>query len=118
MGATKTYGLTPEQAFEELRRNENADWPEAEAAELVSILRSRGCEVWKPLVDWEVKRLRTGVKALPPMTQLGALPLLRLLEPNIWIATGLGSRGVLYHAWIGKTLAAAILDGYPRLPTL
>ncbi len=28
-----------------------------------------------------------------------------------WIVGGLGARGLVYHAWVGQLLAAAILQG-------
>ena len=40
-----------------------------------------------------------------------------LLQCSWWIVGGLGARGLVYHAWLGKLLAQAILedseDGLP-----
>ncbi len=68
---------------------------------------------------------RSGVRALPPRTAGGSLPLLGRLEgavvrgsaaagaaaplPPVWVVAGLGSRGLVYHAWLGEQLARAVL---------
>jgi glycine/D-amino acid oxidase-like deaminating enzyme len=36
------------------------------------------------------------------------LPLIARASQKTWIVTGLGSKGLLYHAWLGKLLAKAI----------
>lgn len=28
----------------------------------------------------------------------------------VWLLVGLGARGLVYHAWLGKLMAAAVLD--------
>jgi glycine/D-amino acid oxidase-like deaminating enzyme len=36
---------------------------------------------------------------------------------NTWIFSGLGSKGLLHHAWIAKALSRAIVnDDYQQLP--
>jgi glycine/D-amino acid oxidase-like deaminating enzyme len=36
----------------------------------------------------------------------------------VWLLVGLGARGLLYHAWLGKLMAAAVLSnseaGFPH----
>ncbi|MCY3974080.1 MAG: FAD-dependent oxidoreductase [Simkaniaceae bacterium] len=39
------------------------------------------------------------------------LPLIGRLRKNVWIITAMGSFGLLYHAFTGKTLAIAIKEG-------
>jgi len=52
-------------------------------------------------------------RALPERTQLGSIPIIDQLgtsnKCNIWLYTGLGSRGILYHAWLSQQLAKAIV---------
>ncbi|GJQ11829.1 hypothetical protein GpartN1_g3620.t1 [Galdieria partita] len=52
-------------------------------------------------------------RALPERTQLGSIPIVDLAgkfkECNMWLYTGLGSRGILYHAWLSQQLAKAIV---------
>jgi len=60
-----------------------------------------------------------GVRALPERTPAGALPLAGRLrgpgageeegQPRAWALLGLGARGLVYHALLGKELAAAVL---------
>jgi len=38
--------------------------------------------------------------------------------PPVWLLLGLGARGFVYHAWLGKVLAAAVInDDEALLPT-
>ena len=38
-------------------------------------------------------------------------------SPHVWMLVGLGSRGLLYHAWLGRMLAECVMDGREeRLP--
>lgn len=39
----------------------------------------------------------------------------RLLCCRWWIVGGLGARGLVYHAWLGKLLAQAVLQGSDTL---
>ena len=57
-------------------------------------------------------QLRSGVRALPPRTQDGAVPLVGRVgrgegkEPA-WVVTGLGSRGLVYHGLFGEAVGRA-----------
>jgi hypothetical protein len=59
------------------------------------------------------------VRALPPRSQLGSVPLAGRLPPWLgnpegrpwWLLVGLGARGLVYHGWLGRQLAAAALAG-------
>ncbi len=48
---------------------------------------------------------RSGVRVAP---NVGHYPCLKQLRPNVWIITGMGSRGLLYHALFAKQLKEAI----------
>lgn len=85
------------------------------------------------LGDWGVAAVEWGVRAQPPRTRHGRLPLLGRLPdsfvgggagdgdgsgdaqppaaPVWWVFVGLGARGIVYHAFLGKALAAAVLGG-------
>lgn len=68
---------------------------------------------------WRVAGVRTGVRALPPRDQLGSLPLAGKIgsEQNLWVVGGLGARGLVYHAWLGKLMAQAVLsDDQSKIP--
>lgn len=55
--------------------------------------------------------MRSGVRALPPRSAAGSLPLAGKLEAgrNWWVVAGLGARGLVYHAWLGRLIAQAVL---------
>lgn len=65
--------------------------------------------------------MRTGVRALPPRTPYGSIPLAGRVQdggegqPPCWVLVGLGARGLVYHALLGKWLAAAVRADDPRL---
>lgn len=85
-------GPDPEKALADIRKKVSAFFPRVEEMEMV------GCEA--------------GVRASSQKTHL---PLVGKVADKIWFATGLGSKGLLYHAWIGDTLSQAILKNDPSL---
>ncbi|KXZ42873.1 hypothetical protein GPECTOR_113g285 [Gonium pectorale] len=142
VGATKRYGWSARQALEACMRSEYAAerTRAAEAAEVdatgpgaapaaaavadvavdamadaaaTEALRAAACGVWAPLSGWEVARVREGVRALPPRTSAGSLPLLGRVAPgrSWWLVGGLGSRGLVYHGLLGRLAAEAALSG-------
>ncbi|EFJ51714.1 hypothetical protein VOLCADRAFT_87449 [Volvox carteri f. nagariensis] len=147
VGATKSYGWTPEAALAACGLTAGAGFgpPAAamdgvaaaaaavdravaeeeepkvavEAAAAVEALRQSACGVWAPLSNWQVAAVREGVRALPPRTTHGSLPLLGRLaaERPWWLVAGLGSRGLVYHGWLARLTADAVLydkeDGIP-----
>lgn len=114
IGATKEYDLTVEQAFAELTRNANKAWDQEYVKTVESYLHEKGNAIWTPISKWKIHELKTGVRALPPKTQLGSLPLIGHLPPDVWILTGLGSRGVLYHAYLASILVDSIILQNPQ----
>ncbi|KAL8130208.1 hypothetical protein V2J09_019363 [Rumex salicifolius] len=77
-----------------------------------------------PIIEkWRVEGVRAGLRAMPPVTLYGSLPLVGSIddlvgskgESRYWIIGGLGSRGLLYHGWVGKLTAQAVLAGNPAL---
>ena len=96
--------------------------PDVQAAE--ECLRSPLSDMHPPIAEAPVERVRAGVRALPRRTHNGYVPLVDLLPsdklssthtqddlPQTWIFTGLGSRGLTHHAFLGRRLARAILSG-------
>lgn len=86
------------------------------------------------LRDWEVSSVQWGVRAQTARTRHGRLPLVGRLpdaavsggggadmaaagpaqdqqQAAVWVFVGLGARGIVYHALLGKALAGAVLDG-------
>ncbi|KAL0055085.1 hypothetical protein WJX82_006839 [Trebouxia sp. C0006] len=113
VGATKQFGVTPEEALQECgRRVTQSD----ELAQAENLLRPKAEALWSPASTWQVARVRTGVRALPQNTIDGAVPLAGQLpstpkDKQRWIVGGLGARGLVYHAWLGKLVAQAVVEG-------
>ena len=62
--------------------------------------------VFYPLArDFEVLEIRAGARISLPK---GYRPIAEKLNPKTWVFTGLGSRGMLYHAYIGQQIAKEI----------
>ena len=75
-------------------------------------------------------QVKSGVRALPPRGPQGSMPLAGKVPAGSagqaaaeeqgrswWFVGGLGARGLVYHAWLGKLVAAAVADGdESRLP--
>jgi glycine/D-amino acid oxidase-like deaminating enzyme len=60
---------------------------------------------YPPAKEFEIVEIRSGVRMSP---KLGSQPLVAKVAPKIWVFSGLGSRGLLYHALLAKELAQEI----------
>ncbi len=60
--------------------------------------------MYPPLKDAKIIGCKAGVRASTP----DHMPLLKQLDPRTWVLTGMGSKGLLYHALYAKELAAAL----------
>lgn len=107
LGATKDWHSGPECG----------DVSAEEESLVQDELVQRAAQFYPRIKQWEVKSLRAGVRAMPPRTPLGALPLAgcvnKLVQPlqsetQWWLIGGLGSRGLIYHGWLGELVAAAV----------
>jgi glycine/D-amino acid oxidase-like deaminating enzyme len=85
LGATYEEGFDPKKA-EALREQIGAFYP--------------------PARDFEIVDVQKGVRIMP---QNGYLPLALPLSKKLWVFTGLGSRGLLYHGLYGKELSLEII---------
>lgn len=76
---------------------------------------------YPPIRHWLLQEAHAGVRAMAPRTPWGKLPLIGCVDeivrvkssrkhPYYWIFGGLGSRGLIYHAWLGKEIAQAIVS--------
>ncbi len=59
------------------------------------------------LGEAEVLSCRAGIRSTAP--QHNHLPLIGKVTDKYWFITGLGSKGLLYHGWMGDLLAQALL---------
>jgi len=60
---------------------------------------------YPPAGQFEVLEIRSGARISRPK---GYRPIAEKTAPKTWLFTGLGSRGMLYHAWMGKKIAQEI----------
>jgi glycine/D-amino acid oxidase-like deaminating enzyme len=80
----------------------------------IETLQQGANALWPPLATgWKVERVSSGVRALPPRTMQGSIPLAGRLpsqgDRQWWLIAGLGARGLVYHAWLGRLLAQAVI---------
>lgn len=58
------------------------------------------------LAEAEIVDCQAGIRAA---TGGFRLPLVDQITDKVWVITGMGAKGLLYHAWMGKLLAQALL---------
>ncbi|GAX84020.1 hypothetical protein CEUSTIGMA_g11445.t1 [Chlamydomonas eustigma] len=78
---------------------------------LTKDLLEASVRVWQPLSKWKVSEVKSGVRALPPRTSDGSIPLIGRLggKQSWWFICGLGARGLVYHAWLASIIAGAMI---------
>ncbi|XP_015954152.1 uncharacterized protein LOC107478530 [Arachis duranensis] len=89
-----------------------------EASSALSELLPKASVIYPRIMNWDFTGARAGLRAMPPLTSLGSLPLLGcindIMEGNqtckYWLFGGLGARGLLYHGWLGNLMAHAVLS--------
>ncbi|XP_019256031.1 PREDICTED: uncharacterized protein LOC109234473 isoform X2 [Nicotiana attenuata] len=99
-------------------RNYSRHVPEEEASKALEELLPKASAVYPAIKDWTITGACAGLRAMPPLTAEGSLPLLGCVDEFIggpreckyWLFTGLGSRGLFYHAWLGKLIARSVLS--------
>lgn len=111
IGATQRHGLSVEEAVQTYRPEYVSSvtlQPEAQIA--ASSLKQQAESKLGCLKDWKIRNIRSGVRALPTRTSEGAMPYAGRIDAqrSWWAISGLGSRGLVYHAWLGRIIAQAI----------
>lgn len=99
-------------------RNYSSNVPSEEASKALQELLPKASAIYPAIKNWAFTRASAGLRAMPPLTPHGSLPLLGCLNDLVggnhtckyWLFGGLGSRGLLYHGWLGKLLAQAVLS--------
>ncbi|KAL0345672.1 UNVERIFIED_CONTAM: hypothetical protein Sradi_4398500 [Sesamum radiatum] len=89
-----------------------------EASKAMEVLLPKASSVYPAIKNWTVTGAVGGLRAMPPLTADGSLPLLGCIDDYVvgsetckyWLFTGLGARGLLFHGWLGKLLAQAVLS--------
>lgn len=95
-----SIGSTYEHDFQDLKAHKEYVYQE---------LMPKILPFFPSLADAEVLGCRSGVRA----SSRSRFPLLGRIADHFWFFTGLGSKGLLQHAWLGKRLARAILENDP-----
>ncbi|GJN29479.1 hypothetical protein PR202_gb17705 [Eleusine coracana subsp. coracana] len=91
-----------------------------EARAAMEELVPKASGVYPGITKWDFVCARAGIRAMPPLTANGSLPLLGCLNDVIgdkiknnctfWLVGGLGARGLLYHGLVGKLTAQAAIS--------
>ncbi|XP_073044164.1 uncharacterized protein [Primulina eburnea] len=98
--------------------NHSREVTTGEASEAMKVLLPKASAVYPAIKYWTVAGAVAGVRAMPPLTAEGSLPLLGCVDEFVngthackyWLFTGLGARGLLFHGWLGKLMAQAVLS--------
>lgn len=113
-----THSLYMGSTWEWKSRNSFPDVSADEASKALQELLPKASAFYPGIKDWMFTGARAGLRAMPPLTPHGSLPLLGCVNDFVgknstckyWIFGGLGSRGLLYHAWLGNLVAQAVLS--------
>ncbi|KAL8145326.1 hypothetical protein AgCh_003499 [Apium graveolens] len=89
-----------------------------EASKALEELLPKASAIYPGIKNWKYISAKAGLRAMPPLTSHGSLPLLGCIDDYLirkqkckfWLFTGLGSRGLLYHGWLGKLMAQAVVS--------
>jgi glycine/D-amino acid oxidase-like deaminating enzyme len=95
-----TVGATFEREFD----SPHADLKKA-SAEILPHITS----FFPALENAKILKCRAGFRAASPTH----LPLVGQATESVFFMTGLGSKGLLYHAWVGKRVARAMISNNP-----
>lgn len=69
-------------------------------------LLPKAVELFPPLKEASILNCYSGMRAVTPQH----LPLIKCLTPSEWVLTGMGSKGLLYHALYAKELVQKIFS--------
>ncbi|MFT4551662.1 MAG: glycine/D-amino acid oxidase-like deaminating enzyme [Chlamydiales bacterium] len=78
-----------------------------ELVEHLQIIRENAEALYPPLKEMKVIGHFAGIRASASKNQ--NRPLVGRMNKRCWLITGMGSKGLLYHAWLGNLLSKAIL---------
>ncbi|MCB1181555.1 MAG: FAD-binding oxidoreductase [Chlamydiia bacterium] len=96
-GSACYAGATFERSFASLK-------PEGRIAK--QLILEKILPFFPKIQEMPIMEVKAGVRA----TTSSHLPLVDQIEEKFWILTALGSKGLLWHAFLGKRLAQAILN--------
>ncbi|XP_078443882.1 FAD-dependent oxidoreductase family protein [Wolffia australiana] len=97
--------------------NSSPDVSPQEECRALEELIPKVVSVYPAIEKWSMAEMKGGLRAMPPLTSAGSLPLLGCVDDFVkekgqakyWIIGGLGARGLLYHGLLGKLTAQAVV---------
>lgn len=100
-------------------RNYSKEVSDEEVSAALEKLLPKASSIYPRIEGWGFVGARAGLRAMPPVTSDGSLPLLGRVDHLVgggrackyWFFGGLGARGLLYHGLLGKLLAQAVIHG-------
>lgn len=92
-------------------RNFKCDKPDIETA--LRYLMPKMTDLFPGLKDAEILACHSGIRASAP----NHMPLCKRETKNIWVITGMGSKGLLFHALYSKKLVAEVMNTLAPLLT-
>lgn len=81
---------------------------------VISELLGKAAKFYPQAKEFEVVEVRAGARISRPK---GYRPIVEKLDAKTWVFTGLGSRGMLYHSWLGKEISDAVQGNLSILST-
>jgi glycine/D-amino acid oxidase-like deaminating enzyme len=93
ISAKRYIALTPDERVCHLGATYERDFTDDKPCKEIAI------DLLKP--ETEVLDCRAGIRVTNPAHYF---PILERIDPKTWVVTALGSRGLLYHAYLGKKL--------------
>jgi glycine/D-amino acid oxidase-like deaminating enzyme len=70
-------------------------------------LLEKAKKIYPGAKEFEIVGIQVGVRIAP---KIGYWPILQRVDSKTWVFTGLGSRGLMYHALLAKRLSNCFLD--------
>ncbi|KAF6147408.1 hypothetical protein GIB67_016765 [Kingdonia uniflora] len=89
-----------------------------EASKALEELLPKTSIVYPGIKKWAFNGAKADLRTMPPLTSLGSVPISGCVDDAVggkssckyWLLGGLGSRGLLYHGWLGKLIAQAVIS--------
>lgn len=85
---------------------------EPDLAVAVPEIRKKIVPFFPAIADFEIISVKSGVRAANKKTHQ---PMMGRVSERHWFLTGLGSKGLLYHAYLGDLLSQALLQNDPTI---
>lgn len=110
-GATHEHIAAPDKASLLNSLVQSHDDIDASVDAAMPLLEDRLVKLYPHLQGtYQAYRVSSGTRLVTERTNLGRLPIVGKLSDRVWVLTGLGSRGLVYHALMAQYLTHAIIN--------